>query len=68
MHTEVFYEQLKIGDQIAAAAAKGARCIIIVGETELAKGEVIIKNLTTKEQKIIPLTREAVMDEISNYY
>ncbi len=40
--------------QMKAASARNARLVCIIGEDELARGTVAVKNLTTGEQQEIP--------------
>jgi histidyl-tRNA synthetase len=45
----------KLKSQIAKAFRLGARFAIIIGEDELARGELMLRNLETKEQVSIPV-------------
>jgi histidyl-tRNA synthetase len=42
------------GPQLKVAARHGARFAVLFGEAEWAKGEVIVKELATGEQKVMP--------------
>jgi len=55
-----FTSQGRIGDSIGLASRKGFDYVGIIGEKEISKGVVTIKNLRTREQRAIPV------DELSN--
>ena len=49
------------GKQFKQADAVGAKFAVVVGEDEVAQGVVKVKNLSTAEEKIVPIT-EIVLD------
>ena len=52
--TEIFYEEtLKVSEQIKIAANKGAKWLVLVGEDEIRNGNIIVRDLLAKQQKII---------------
>lgn len=52
--TDYCFEDVKLGNMIKRAERKGAKFAIIIGENEVEKAEVIIKNLQTTEQIAVP--------------
>jgi histidyl-tRNA synthetase len=46
------------------AANKGARYLVLIGEDELQKNEVIIRDLSAKKQKQVSYDKESVLREI----
>ena len=54
--TDMCFEEAKLGNMFKRAERKGARFAIIIGEDEVAKQEVIIKNLATTTQTSVPLS------------
>jgi histidyl-tRNA synthetase len=61
LNVELFLGEDKIGDQLKYAVNSGCKYVVICGPDEKNKGEVVIKNLDTREQTSIGL------NEISNY-
>ena len=55
--TDVCYEDVKLGNMFKRAERKGAKYAIIIGEDEVAKKEIVIKNLISTEQKSCPLNK-----------
>ena len=51
------FEDVKLGNMFKRAERKGAQFAIIIGENEVEKEEVIIKNLQTTEQISCPLEK-----------
>jgi histidyl-tRNA synthetase len=62
------FEDVKLGNMFKRAERKGAKVAVIIGEDEVAKEEVVIKNLATTEQKSCPLDKliETISEEIGN--
>lgn len=56
LSTEVCYEVKSPKSAIKTALRRGAYCAILVGEDELAKKQVTIKNLTTQEQTSVAIS------------
>lgn len=52
----VFSHKKKMKNQLAAAADSGARYALLLGEDELAKRTVSIKNLETRDQKQVDIS------------
>ena len=52
----------KLGKQFKYAAEKRIRFVVLIGEDELAKGEVAVKNIETAEQRNIK--RQQVGEEL----
>lgn len=52
--TELFTEGKKVGDQLKYADKKGFRLAVIAGETEIAAGTAVLKNLSSGEQSTHP--------------
>ena len=55
--TDICYEDVKLGNMFKRAERKGAKFAIIIGDDEVNKQEVVIKNLTSTEQKNCPLDK-----------
>jgi histidyl-tRNA synthetase len=53
---EVFPDQVKMDKQFKYAEKKAIPYVIILGAEELAKGTVLVKNLSTREQVSVPST------------
>ena len=53
--TDMCYEDVKLGNMFKRAERKGAQFAIIIGEDEVAKEEVVIKNLKTTVQNSCPV-------------
>ncbi|MBI4127040.1 MAG: histidine--tRNA ligase [Deltaproteobacteria bacterium] len=49
------YEPKSLKSQMRRADKIGAHSVIIVGDDEVAKGEVVVRNMKTKEQHNVPL-------------
>ena len=54
---DMCYEDVKLGNMFKRAERKGAQFAVIIGEDEVNKEEVVIKNLKTTEQKSCPLDK-----------
>ncbi|MGK9235674.1 histidine--tRNA ligase [Inquilinus limosus] len=52
--TELFTEGRKVGDQLKYADKKGFRLAVIAGETEIAAGTAVLKDLVSGEQQTHP--------------
>ena len=61
--TDYCFNDVKLANMFKRAERKGARYAIIVGENEVNKQEVIIKNMETTEQYSCPLSQ--VIEKIS---
>ena len=61
---DMCYEDVKLGNMFKRAERKGAQFAIIIGEDEVNKEEVVIKNLKTTEQKSCSL--EKLVEVISS--
>jgi histidyl-tRNA synthetase len=48
-------ENRSLKSQMKRADRLGSKYVLIVGEDELEKGEVILRDMTTKEQVSVPL-------------
>ncbi len=55
VQTEMDMENRSLKSQMKRANRLGAKFVLIVGEDELGKGEVILRDMTTKEQVSVPL-------------
>ena len=54
--TDLCFEEAKLGNMFKRAERKGAKFAIIIGEDEVQKQEVVIKNLATTEQTSVPVS------------
>lgn len=63
-NVEMCFDNTKLGNMFKRAEKKGAKAALIIGDNEIEKGTVIIKNMETKEQKEILATE--FIDEIDN--
>ena len=61
--TDLCFEDVKLGNMFKRAERKGAKFAVIIGENEVNNQEVIIKNLSTTEQKNVPI--EKLVEKIS---
>ena len=61
--TDICFEDVKLGNMFKRAERKGAKFAVIIGENEVNSQEVIIKNLSTTEQKTVPF--EKLVEKIS---
>ncbi len=57
---ELNYAKRKLDKQFAQAEKLGARYIGILGDAELAEGQIRIKDLATREESLVPLNPEEV--------
>ena len=55
--TDICFEDVKLGNMFKRAERKGAKFAIIIGEDEVNKQQVVIKNLETTEQKSCELDK-----------
>ena len=55
--TDICFEDVKLGNMFKRAERKGAKFAIIIGEDEVSKQQVVIKNLETTEQKSCELDK-----------
>ena len=65
---DMCYEDVKLGNMFKRAERKGAQFAIIIGEDEVNKEEVVIKNLKTTEQKSCSLDKliEVISSEMGD--
>ena len=54
---DMCFEEAKLGNMFKRAERKGAKFAIIIGEDEVKKEEVVIKNLVTTEQTSVPVKK-----------
>ncbi|MEO1960851.1 MAG: His/Gly/Thr/Pro-type tRNA ligase C-terminal domain-containing protein, partial [Paracoccus sp. (in: a-proteobacteria)] len=64
IRTELSYREGKLKKQFEYAAKIGADFAVVVGENELQSGKFPLKNLHTREQKI--LTLEEIIQSLKN--
>ncbi len=57
INTEVYLETAKLGNQLTYADRKGFRLALIAGESEFAKDMVQVKDLASKQQRMIATDR-----------
>ena len=55
IQTEMDMENRSLKSQMKRADRFGSKYVMIVGESEIEKGQVILRDMTTKEQVMIPL-------------
>ena len=55
VRTEVDYENRPLKAQMKKADRLGARYVLMMGDEEMDKGEALLRNMDTKEQKSIPM-------------
>lgn len=55
IQTEMDMENRSLKSQMKRADRFGSKYVMIVGEDEINKGQIILRNMTTKEQVMIPL-------------
>jgi histidyl-tRNA synthetase len=53
VNTEVYLGTDRLGNQLRYASRKGIPFVAIVGPDEIARGEVVLKNLATEEQQSV---------------
>ena len=65
---DMCYEDVKLGNMFKRAERKGAQFAVIIGEDEVNKEEVVIKNLKTTEQKSCSLDKliEVISSEMGD--
>jgi len=61
----VDYEGKSLKSQMRRADKYEAPFVLIIGETELERGEGILKRMATGEQKTIPLSTDALIDALA---
>jgi histidyl-tRNA synthetase len=54
LRVDVYPDADKIGKQLKYADGRGIPFVTIVGESEITRGEVAVKNLRTGEQQVLP--------------
>lgn len=54
---DMCFEEAKLGNMFKRAERKGAQFAVIIGEDEVKKQEVVIKNLATTEQSSVPVSK-----------
>ena len=59
---EIYPDSAKMKKQMAYANAKAVPFVAIVGENEMAEGKVMLKNMTTGEQRL--LTGEELVEAL----
>jgi histidyl-tRNA synthetase len=66
IHTEMDMENRSLKSQMKRADRFGSKYVLIVGETELDSGDIILRDMTTKQQVMLPLINlvENVIDKI----
>lgn len=52
---DICYDDVKLGNMFKRAEKKNAKVAIIIGENEINNGEVVVKNLASKEQITVKL-------------
>ncbi|MCR5505485.1 MAG: hypothetical protein K6F07_00600, partial [Bacilli bacterium] len=55
-NADMCFDDVKLGSMFKRAEKKGARVAVILGDNEVENGEVVIKNLMSKEQFNVPET------------
>ena len=60
--TEIDYRTTALKNKLATASKMNANYIVIVGEEELKKFSVILKDAVTKEEKVVPINN--LLDEL----
>jgi len=64
---EADYEEASLKSQMRRADKLGARLVCIVGENELASGQIVLKNLQTKSQETVAADSTGrALDELRN--
>lgn len=56
IRTEIYPDNAKMKKQMAYANAKNIPFVVLAGETEMSKGKLTLKNMTTGEQKLVSPT------------
>jgi len=56
LRTTVPFEPRKLGKELTRAAGAGNRLAVIVGERELSTGEVLVRDLRTRDQQTVRIT------------
>lgn len=59
INTEVYPDQAKLKKQFSYADSHRIPWVVIIGEEELAKGQVVLKNMQSGEQQTLPATELA---------
>jgi histidyl-tRNA synthetase len=59
--TEVFLDRGRLGDQLRYANRKGHRFAVIAGEDEFAAGRATVRDLSTGEQRAVPIAQLGAM-------
>jgi histidyl-tRNA synthetase len=62
-NAEIYFEPAKLEKQLKYANKKGIRFALIRGSDEIERGEVIVKNLVTGKQELLP--REGLAEALS---
>ena len=52
---DICYDDVKLSNMFKRAEKKNAKVAIIIGENEIYNGEVVVKNLASKEQITVKL-------------
>ena len=55
VYVDMCFDNAKMGAQIKRANKKNAKVAVIVGDNEINEGTVVIKNLVTTEQVVVPV-------------
>jgi histidyl-tRNA synthetase len=57
MHVEISHGERKLGKELERANKLGAQYAVILGADELARGDVLLKDMTAGHQRAVPLTK-----------
>ena len=58
---EIQVDSLRLGKQLARAAGSGARFAVLLGPDEAAEGQCAVRDLTTREQRTVPVAEAAAL-------
>jgi histidyl-tRNA synthetase len=59
LETEMAYESSSLKSQMRRADKLGSRVVLILGEEEMRKGEVQVRDMASKTQQVVPLSGAA---------
>jgi histidyl-tRNA synthetase len=57
MHVEISHGERKLGKELERANKLGVQYAVILGADELARGDVLLKDMTAGHQRAVPLTK-----------
>ena len=57
---DIDYENSSLKSQMRTADKRGAKFVLIIGDDEMAKGEAVLRDMSTKEQKTVKFEDLAV--------